>query len=106
MLEQLVVDAWRKIKVHIVCINIEKASDLLTYEQLPFELSKVGIGEKHFLRGFQVFLTGRFFNVIVGKVRSAYTAGNSGVNQGTPLVPLLFTLFIIKVSVGYSTSPT
>ena len=53
---------------------------------------------------FSDFLTGRFFNVKVGNVRSEYTTFDSGVPQGTKFRPPLFILFINNVAVGLSNS--
>ena len=66
-------------------------------------LSTVGIGG-NLLIWFSNFLTGRFFNVKVGNVRSDYATVKSGVSQGTILEPLLFILFINNVSARLSNS--
>ena len=59
----------RNRKFYIMYIDLEKTFDSLTQEKLLFILSKVGIG-RNLLTRFSNFLTGRCFNVKMGKVRT------------------------------------
>ena len=68
-----------------------------------YMLVNVGVGG-NLLTRFLNFLTGRFFSVKVGNVRSEYTTVDSGVPKGTILGPLSFILFINNMAARLSKS--
>ena len=92
----------RKIEIDKMYIDLEKASDSLTHENLENLLFMLAWGGGGNLSCSSNFLTGRFTNVKVGNARSEYATLGSGVPQGSIHGPLLLILFNTNVFAGLS----
>ena len=81
----------------IIYIDFEKAFDKVSIEKLIYKLSKYGVGG-YVLDWLVAFLVNRQQTVRVGTCYADFQSVGSGIGQGTILGPLLFILYIDKIS--------
>jgi hypothetical protein len=80
----------------MVLLDYSKAFDSLNHNILFSKLSYLNFS-KHVIDWFKSYLTGRTHAVVENNNKSSWHAINSGVVQGSPLSPLIFSLYIVDI---------
>ena len=77
-------------------VDLSKAFDTVDHNILLNKLSSIGL-DKHSVRWFSNYLSGRKHSVVVDNMRSSSLSVNKGVPQGSISGPTLFTLYINNI---------
>ena len=77
-------------------VDLSKAFDTVDHNILLSKLSSIGL-DKHSVRWFSNYLSGRKHSVVVDNMRSSSLSVSKGVPQGSISGPTLFTLYINNI---------
>uniref|UniRef100_A0A914QWX4 Reverse transcriptase domain-containing protein n=1 Tax=Panagrolaimus davidi TaxID=227884 RepID=A0A914QWX4_9BILA len=83
--------------IDVIYMDMEKAFDLLTFQEIISKLKKAKVSGK-LLKLLTIFITRRKFLIKVNKSKSQTTDINSGVGQGFVLSAILFIIVFTQIS--------
>jgi hypothetical protein len=93
----------RHAQVDVIYIDISKAFDSVNHRLLLAKLSNVGLSPLY-VKWFKSYLSSRTCQIKIGLTKSTKAHMNNGIPQGSPLGPLLFSIFLNDITENITNS--